>query len=314
MVDFFDKIYSIDGRNKLLEKMHFYSLLRFIVRILSNIIIPLYYNISNIFNTYSIKLINNNNPLIIVSLTSFPQRINRLWIVIESLLRQKYKPDIIILWLSKNQFYSLDILPPKLLKLQKRGLSIRLYTGDLKAHKKYFYSLIEYPKDIIITVDDDVIYNSHMIEILMNFHKQFPKSVCCNVAHKIDIVKNKISPYYKWPPIRGFYGPANDLIQIGVGGVLFPPDSLYEDAVKVNIFKEFCFYGDDIWLNFMIRLKNNTIVKTNYDSNYLPIIFLKNISLYISNIQGGKNDEQLNSLRNYYKKVNNIDPLWDVIN
>ena len=40
---------------------------------------------------------------------------------------------------------------------QKRGLTIR-FCEDLKAHKKYYYAFKEYPDDIVITVDDDVIY------------------------------------------------------------------------------------------------------------------------------------------------------------
>ena len=37
---------------------------------------------------------------VIISLTSYPKRINTLWIVIETLLRQTMKLDEIILWLA----------------------------------------------------------------------------------------------------------------------------------------------------------------------------------------------------------------------
>ena len=40
----------------------------------------------------------------IVSITSFPARINEIWITIETLLRQSFKPDKIILWLGEEQF------------------------------------------------------------------------------------------------------------------------------------------------------------------------------------------------------------------
>src|SRR5690606_5759236 len=40
----------------------------------------------------------------IVSFTSFPGRIDQVWIVAELLLRQSFKPDAVILWLSEEQF------------------------------------------------------------------------------------------------------------------------------------------------------------------------------------------------------------------
>lgn len=51
---------------------------------------------------------------IVVSLTSFPARIKKVHIVIESLLNQTIKPDKIILWLSKEQFEHYYVLPSKL--------------------------------------------------------------------------------------------------------------------------------------------------------------------------------------------------------
>ena len=46
----------------------------------------------------------NRQDKIIVSLTSFPGRINEVWICVESLMRQTFKPDAIELWLSLRQF------------------------------------------------------------------------------------------------------------------------------------------------------------------------------------------------------------------
>mgnify|MGYP000808865909 FL=1 len=94
---------------------------------------------------------------IIVSLTSFPKRIDTLWITVETLLRQSMKPDEIILWLAEEQFNGIDSLPKALLEQQKRGLTIR-FCDDLRSHKKYYYTMQEYPRDIVILVDDDMFY------------------------------------------------------------------------------------------------------------------------------------------------------------
>ena len=44
------------------------------------------------------------NQKIIVSLTTYPKRIGTIWLTIETLMRQRVKPDEIILWLAQSQF------------------------------------------------------------------------------------------------------------------------------------------------------------------------------------------------------------------
>lgn len=75
-----------------------------------------------------------------MSLTSYPKRINVVWITIETLLQQTVKPDEVILWLADSQFKEIEELPEELKVLQKRGLIIR-FCDDLKSHKKYFYTM-----------------------------------------------------------------------------------------------------------------------------------------------------------------------------
>ena len=75
----------------------------------------------------------------IVSLTSFPARINEVWICIDSLMRQTFKPDKIILWLADSQFPD-RVLPESLRKYEKKGLSI-CWCDDLRSYKKFFYTI-----------------------------------------------------------------------------------------------------------------------------------------------------------------------------
>jgi RimJ/RimL family protein N-acetyltransferase len=108
-----------------------------------------YYNIwiKKCYEKNNLKSIGiNTTPRrekIIVSLTSYPKRIETTWLAIETLLRQTVKPDKIILWLADTQFESLEKIPRELREQQKRGLTIR-FCDDLKSHKKYFYTMQEY--------------------------------------------------------------------------------------------------------------------------------------------------------------------------
>ena len=73
---------------------------------------------------------------VIVSLTSFPARIDTVYITIKSILMQSLKPDLIILWLAHEQFPQKENeLPRNLLELKKYGLAIE-WCYDIKSYKK----------------------------------------------------------------------------------------------------------------------------------------------------------------------------------
>lgn len=314
MIFFFDLLYtSLKDKYLFLRNIRFYSLCRFVIRCLANLIIPIYYILTKRNKNYSLQECKNHDSRIIVSLTSFPERINRLWIVIESLLRQQNKPDMIILWLSVDQFSSIQQVPIELIKLQKRGLVIRLCQDDIRAHKKYYYAVKEFYNDYIITVDDDVFYNSNLLSNLIKTRYEFPLAVCCNHAAKIKLKDGDITTYSSWEDVRTKQNPSSEIMAIGVGGVLYPPNALHNDAFNIDILKNYCLMSDDIWLNIMERLNGTLVAKTSFDSKYIPIMYRKNINLFSINIGQGLNDKQLRSMREYYKYNKGIDPYQDII-
>ena len=91
---------------------------------------------------------NKRETKIIVSLTTFPGRINTVDKTISTLLTQTLKPDEVILWLAESQFPNKE-LPEQLTKLQQYGLTIK-WCEDLRSYKKLIPALEEYPNDIII--------------------------------------------------------------------------------------------------------------------------------------------------------------------
>ena len=241
---------------------------------------------------------------IIVSLTTFPARINTLWICIESLLRQSVKPDEIILWLADTQFNGLSCLPEKLLDQQKRGLTIR-FCEDLKAHKKYYYAFKEYPDDIVITVDDDVIYPKNTIRALLDLHNKYPDCVCCNFAALITYDdKLRICSTLKWPSIfaKMIRKPSNLLLPIGVSGILYPPKILNQEVFNKDVFTRISFFNDDLWLKVMGILNRRKIVQTDcFPGHFFGIntTQLKRLSIY--NIIHNGNDVQFTALIDKYK-------------
>lgn len=237
----------------------------------------------------------------IVSLTSFPGRIVDVWICIECLLRQTFKPDKIILWLAIDQFPDKK-LPDSLKKLEARGLEVQFCDEDLRAHKKYFYALKNYPDANIITVDDDLYYDNRLLENLFKLHKENPHHIVTNRAHKMRFnSEGEIKAYRKWSHNVSSKEASHLLLATGGGGTLYPPNSLHTEVLNKEVFKKICFLADDIWLKCM-ALRNGTKVVTNSNYNKDPLSIRKSQmeKLVSENVLSGGNDQQLKDVCKYY--------------
>lgn len=185
---------------------------------------------------------------VIISLTSFPARLHLVHYCIRSLLQQTYKPDKIILWLSEEECKDVE-LPEKLEELKEYGLEIRYVPDNLRPHTKLFYALKQFCDANVITVDDDVVYESHLVEKLVNAHKEHPGCVCCVMAHEITLKDGLPDLYDNWNGgAVGKSGESNYFCALGVGGVLYPPNCFDSEYFDVALIKELALSADDLWL------------------------------------------------------------------
>lgn len=241
------------------------------------------------------------DELYIVSLTSFPARIDDVWICIESILRQTFKPDKIILWLATEQFPDKKI-PKSVSQLKTRGLEVRFCEENIRAHKKYLHTLKNYPKANIITVDDDLYYDDTLLENLYLLHKKHPNYIVTNRAHKIKFDKNnKVKVYRKWSHNVTTKEASHLLLATGGAGTLYPPKSLHPEVINEEVLKKLCFLADDIWLKCM-AIKQGTKVVTNSKYNKDPLSIRKSQmeKLVSANVLSGGNDQQLKAVCTHY--------------
>ncbi len=188
---------------------------------------------------------------ITVSLTSFPPRLPTLHLCIKSLMRQTMKADRIVLYLGKD--CKGIPLPKKLLALQKYGLTIRTACDDLRPHKKYIYAMKEYPDDFVITVDDDLLYASDLIEGLWAAHLKEPAALIASRVHLMRQKGGRILPYRDWLQETDRVREATHaLLSTNGAGSLFPPHCLPAEALDEGLARELCLNADDIWLKFML--------------------------------------------------------------
>lgn len=237
------------------------------------------------------------NRRLIVSLTTYPKRIGTLGAVLESIYAQTRKADEVVLWLAEEQFPGKEKdLPEYLLQLVGEGkLTIR-WCDDLKPHKKYFYALQEYTNDLVVTVDDDLLYPRDMLECLYRSYLQYPEAVSTVRAHLIMVSEqNEIMPYSTWIQETDscIYQPSMQLLATGGAGCLYPPNLLRRELFDAQAIRENCLWADDLWLKVMELMSDVPVVLARpYEQlHYLPDS--QEEALHRLNVGQNHNDVQL---------------------
>lgn len=241
---------------------------------------------------------------VIVSLTTFGKRFYDVATTIESIMQGSMLPNRIILWLAEDEFEN-KALPISLQLQHKRGLEIR-YCKDIRSYKKLIPTLKEYPNAVIITVDDDVLYEADLIENLFRSHKANPNSICAGRVHKIKLDEcAKPLGYLQWDWGKGTMTASPLNFFTGVGGVLYPPHCLDEEVFNEDVFINICKHADDIWFYAMAKKKGTDIIKCfthNLEGgDYLLNENVQDVGLVSINVCGQHlNDTQFNSVFNHY--------------
>lgn len=245
---------------------------------------------------------------VIVSLTSHPGRINTVHLCVRSLMTQSCHPEKILLWLSKLQFPNgEESLPKELLKLRRhKGFEIRWTEDDLAPHKKYYYAMIEYPEMPIIIVDDDVVYDVDLVKSLVNSYQQFPNCISAMRTNLMMFRENgQLRSYTSW---RWGYTmlrdtPSKQLVPTGVGGVLYPPHSLPEEAFDKDAINETCLYSDDLWLKVWTMHNGYLTVSVGNSCELTEIEGTQDTALWRINNRHGNNDISMSKILNYYHEL-----------
>ena len=203
--------------------------------------------------------INQTEPRerkVIISLTSFPERIPYVHKAICSMLHQTYKPDMVILWLAETQFPGKeDDLPQKLLSLHQYGLTIKWIEKDIKSYKKLIPALRAYPEDIIVTADDDVYWPSEHLSKLVHGLQERPDEIQCHRITRIHYEDGLFDATIRSQEMYGSSKYCNKLV--GAGGVVYPPHCLDEEVFNEKAYLELAPTSDDIWF-WAMALKRGT--------------------------------------------------------
>ena len=219
---------------------------------------------------YGLTLIKRKVP-VVVTLTSYPARIATVNKGIETLLSQTFKPDMVVLWLAVSQFKAKEKdLPAELLALQRRGLSIKWCKEDLKSYKKIIPALRAFPKAILVTADDDLLYGSNWLECLMRGYAQHGEDINIHRATKLYWTG---AEFLTSPGGKFFYPNASSMNKLcGGAGAVFPPRCFHKDVMRKDLFLKLAPTSDDIWLWAMAVLngKRVRVVDGHQSLCYIP--------------------------------------------
>jgi hypothetical protein len=228
----------------------------------------------------------------VVSLTTHGQRLDSVYLTLESIARGSLLPSRIILWLQNSQ--TLTGRPDSLRRLENRGVEVRL-TQDYGPHTKYYPYLesIERFDAPLVLADDDVLYPRTWLSGLATSLRANSKVVSCYRAHVVRLVDREVSPYLTWRPCRST-APSPLHFATAVSGCIYPPALLSKIKEAGSGFMVMCPRADDIWLH-VSALRAGFRVK---QIGTRPLVFpfvpgTQTNGLSMSNVKLLQNDQQI---------------------
>jgi hypothetical protein len=247
---------------------------------------------------------------VIISLTSFPEAIPFAVQAIKSVLNGSVLPDKVVLYLTASQFPE-GKLPSALTELTQNNLfEVRFYAENIRSYTKLIPALKDFPDHIIVTIDDDILYNKNMLRGLLRLHKKYPEAI---LGHRVRHYKPN-APYRSWKRYKEHryllksLRPRFSNIQTGVGGVLYPPDSLDQNMLDSRIFMEMAPTVDDIWFWAAAVAKGTKIAPVPFgDYKLNDLRKPKEISLFNvnGNVAKDVNRIVLEKILEEYPEINN---------
>lgn len=240
---------------------------------------------------------------IIVSLTTYGRRLQDVCYTIESIMQQTMLPNRIVL----NLDLPLEgcVIPIALQRQKERGLEI-VEVEDIRSYKKLIPTLRSNPESVIITIDDDAIYEFDLIERLFNSYMSNPDKISALRTHTIIFDDNMMPVSYNaWDMCKDTADKPFRLFATGVGGVLYPPHSLADEVFNQDVFTSICPTADDVWFHAMAVLKGTETVRVparNPDGcDYILNEEVQDMGLCTINTgEGGLNDPQIKAVYEKY--------------
>ena len=220
---------------------------------------------------------HNRKPLrVVASFTTLPDRYSLLKKSIESIINPEFPLDAIYLTVPTRALRLNKEYPPIPDDISSLCTVIRT-EFDYGPIMKIYGALVSEndPDTIIVTCDDDMIYDKNLIQKMVIHHNDYPNVAICGTGALIGkgfifySMVNSIKTMRRWNGLTGFSinkeGREIDLI-FGYAGVLykrgfFPEqEQLYDELFRYSVENNDIYLNDDILLSGFLN-KNNIKMK-----------------------------------------------------
>ena len=237
---------------------------------------------------------------LIISLTTNPQKINYLSEVVYSLLNQEIDSDLyhIIIVLSEKDFLNKQKDVPsflyKIIEINK-NVEILWIKNDIGIYKKFIPTLIKFPRNPILVINDDVIRPEGWLKMFIKDCNEHPNQI---ISGAIELyydenlnIKNIYG--YKSKYMNNFNHITNMIFNFalpgnGLGGILFPQNTFNNSLfLDKNLFLNLSKDNDELWQFCFIIMEDKIIRQSSiiYDYTEYLINSTKYDSFYKNNLK-----------------------------
>lgn len=262
------------------------------------LLLVVYWNPENFENS----LKNNFPQKILVTLTTSPKRINKIKPVISSIMKQSVLPDNIVLnlpYIFKRDNSTFDKIPKFItdnpLIIINRCTDIGPATKVLPIVELF---KDEHPDTIIISIDDDIYYESNMIKKMLKYTSVYPEAVLTGKS------RNKIACDLQQR--QNLKCTSVGLIQ-GFSGVLYRKKFLenfdYDTIVDAP---KCCYLGDDLTISNHLAKNNIPILVVNINLIVLAFGNLSDALHLGANGHLKKNNHEYDKCKEFLKNKNKL--------
>lgn len=201
---------------------------------------------------------------IIVSLTSTSGRLPVLKYALNSILDQNLRADKVVLCISKDKYLIDEGIKKKPAWLTEISDSEEIEIRWVENTGPYRKLLPVYEtcsdQDWIVTCDDDVIYGQDWLSSIVQTAEAHPNAIVCGRARiPVKAPGGGMQSYLNWP-LAPLGAEGENLLPIGVSGVLYRKSLLDESVMLSEDYKVLAPKQDDLWFNLARQIARTKVV------------------------------------------------------
>ena len=226
---------------------------------------------------------------VIVSLTTTAARAPIAQYTVLSLLHQEPPADVVRLNLSREPYLQDDGLreaPAWLCQPPFDRVDVH-WVPNTGPYRKLLPTIVDATHDdLVVTTDDDVIYQPAWLRSLIETAERHPDKVVCGRAVRMTTnALGRTTSYLHFRKVGGDDVVGHDLLPTGISGVVYRRRLLDLDFLLSERFRELAPTQDDIWFRFA-SLRQGVPVVIDQRARKLTNNIATRASLYDVNVHG----------------------------